>query len=397
MCLPEWFKAVQGLHCIALGLMLLACGHALFTNCCLRHVTYSRMVELSAGVGGMVGFVGAMVYVTKTSPVLKMNRAITYSWAFGADVASCIIVVIIAGVIGVSNGREDGEDRSLILEEIHQHDLPSGHRHRLVGVSSSQLERQDSATSTTSPRPTRSTGPNTEVFVVQTNYPAIPDPTHRTTANMCLKTAGCRDLNIPCGVSSQRCCHQSSSTTVVDETKQDQTTESRTMPDQRHLSSCLPGDGQSACSSSGLSCACTKKPFTSPKAKPARIEACLPPYIAHDPKNASGSVCTCDFSEKSSKVSTPVTPACPLPPYHAADLHNHLGSGCCSWSEKNLNSNESLPVCQCHDDDVAAAKAAPLVEASAPPPEYSHTDFATAQFFANSDTVLIGDGPRREQ
>ena len=65
---------------------------------------------------GGVGIISGVLYVVKTSAVLRHSHHIRYSWAFGLDMAASCLVVFIAAVIGLTNtdrtGCRDGDSRS---------------------------------------------------------------------------------------------------------------------------------------------------------------------------------------------------------------------------------------------------------------------------------------------
>ncbi|XP_076462048.1 uncharacterized protein LOC143294555 [Babylonia areolata] len=115
---PNWFKAVQVLQGLSLAGMLVACAHAIFTNCCLDHATFSRTMEITAGVGGMLGIVSGVLYVAKTSHIIRQSHHASYSWAFAMDLSACVFVTFIAAIIALTNSRyADDVSSHVIVEE----------------------------------------------------------------------------------------------------------------------------------------------------------------------------------------------------------------------------------------------------------------------------------------
>ncbi|XP_070173138.1 uncharacterized protein [Littorina saxatilis] len=97
-----WFKAVQALQSIGLIGVVVSCIYSIVTNCCQSRPSYTRFLEMFAGGSGVVGFVSVMIYIGKTAKLYSDY----YSWAFGLDLAGCIIVIIAALIFACNNNRD---------------------------------------------------------------------------------------------------------------------------------------------------------------------------------------------------------------------------------------------------------------------------------------------------
>ncbi|XP_076470263.1 uncharacterized protein LOC143300459 isoform X2 [Babylonia areolata] len=94
-----WFHAVRGFEVLCIIGLTSACIYALITNFCLSFPgPRSRDLEITAGVSGILGFIGCMVFVGKYDTLNK-----DYDWAFYFATVGSDLVVIAAIVIGVNN------------------------------------------------------------------------------------------------------------------------------------------------------------------------------------------------------------------------------------------------------------------------------------------------------
>ena len=120
-----------------------------------------------------------MLYVAKTSHILRKNRHISYSWAFGIDVASCVLITFVAAIIALSNSRlvADSDDTRFIIEEAGAAGTGSRHRSRSRGGAVVAGRRGMEMEMERSPARTRRLGGTSgsqsrgaEVIVLQNNY-----------------------------------------------------------------------------------------------------------------------------------------------------------------------------------------------------------------------------------
>ncbi|KAL8596739.1 hypothetical protein ACOMHN_046356 [Nucella lapillus] len=360
---PNWFKTVQALQCLSLAGMLVACLYAIFTNCCLDHATFSRFMELAAGAGGLLGMASSVMYVVKTSHILRLSPGASYSWAFAMDVAACVFVTLVATVLALTNSRHGDDPGShFILEEgggyIHQ---------KRSGSRGKQREWEIEMTPMRSPKvpPASSGGSRSGVVVMQNNYclqpqqknpagngvkagssPAFPAGTEHA-CRPAWNNAGASRRDEPAAVSAAdhgHCCSTPCASPPA------------------HLPDC-PSDRQTH------GCSCTKLPAgPSPElhcnapCDPKQFTSChpLPPYA---PCGCSG-------------------PNVTQPPHHEPQYYQQ--------DTKDLV-NEKLS-----DRDLVNY---PRVEATAPPlslqSEYADgVGFATTHYFGHVDTVCVEDEAR---
>ncbi|XP_076470821.1 voltage-dependent calcium channel gamma-4 subunit-like [Babylonia areolata] len=100
--IPVWFHAVRAFEALCIIGLTSACIYALITNFCLSVPgPRSRALEITAGVSGILGFIGCMVYVGKTDTLDKHIQ--DYGWAFYFAAVGSGLVVIAAIVIAVNN------------------------------------------------------------------------------------------------------------------------------------------------------------------------------------------------------------------------------------------------------------------------------------------------------
>ncbi|XP_076435381.1 uncharacterized protein LOC143275283 [Babylonia areolata] len=94
-----WFKAVQAMESIGLILLFISCLYAFVVNCCQSTASHSRILEVLAGLGGLSGFIGCMVFVGETHEYLSEY----YGWAFGLNLTGCILVMMAAFIVMATN------------------------------------------------------------------------------------------------------------------------------------------------------------------------------------------------------------------------------------------------------------------------------------------------------
>ncbi|KAK7112015.1 uncharacterized protein [Littorina saxatilis] len=175
---PDWFRAVQVLQCTGLVAMLAACAFAVFTNCCLDNVMYSRRLEIMTAAGGVLGVVSCLLYVAKTSHILKTNSHIGYSWAFGIDFGASVLVIFVAVIIALSSSPHVEEESRFIIEDgyVDPRSRPRGlmrSRSRSCGGSKEEIALEKSTGRTR--RLGATSGSGREVIVLQNNYNGTPN------------------------------------------------------------------------------------------------------------------------------------------------------------------------------------------------------------------------------
>ncbi|XP_076470731.1 uncharacterized protein LOC143300728 [Babylonia areolata] len=114
---PGWFHAARVMEGLCTTGLIVACIYAVATNCCRSFPgPRSRVLEITAGASGILGFIGCMLYagMMKKGPSYSdlsavailyspQNHDAVFSWAFYLAAVGSSFVVIAAIVIAVSN------------------------------------------------------------------------------------------------------------------------------------------------------------------------------------------------------------------------------------------------------------------------------------------------------
>ncbi|XP_076469909.1 uncharacterized protein LOC143300219 [Babylonia areolata] len=113
---PGWFHAVRAMEALCTAGLIIACIYAVATNCC-RSIPgpQSRILEGFAGLSGILGFIGCMVYVgmiKEGNSFSILIAAILFDsntmkndldWAFYLAAVGSGLVVIAAILIAITN------------------------------------------------------------------------------------------------------------------------------------------------------------------------------------------------------------------------------------------------------------------------------------------------------
>ncbi|KAK7484843.1 hypothetical protein BaRGS_00023886 [Batillaria attramentaria] len=96
-----WMNAVRAVQCLGIFGLALCFIYAFVVNCCQTSGNHSYFLEVVAGLSGVCGFIGTMIYVAKMDEAIYRKGA--YSWAFGLDLTGCILIIITSVILFFAN------------------------------------------------------------------------------------------------------------------------------------------------------------------------------------------------------------------------------------------------------------------------------------------------------
>ncbi|KAK7508044.1 hypothetical protein BaRGS_00001009 [Batillaria attramentaria] len=110
---PGWFSSVKALECVCLVALLAACAYAIVINWVQRRPRFSRLLELTAALGGLAGSIGVIVYISNATDQSMMTILLNasnsqiwrnhVSWAFWMTAAGCGLSMISSILIAIFN------------------------------------------------------------------------------------------------------------------------------------------------------------------------------------------------------------------------------------------------------------------------------------------------------
>ncbi|XP_076435309.1 uncharacterized protein LOC143275218 [Babylonia areolata] len=100
----EWIHAVETFEILSAIALIFACIYGVTVNCFTIYPSArSRILEVTAGVAGLLAFIFTMVFVGQLRKTVEGNVFYTFQWAFYLTVVASISVMVAAVIIALFN------------------------------------------------------------------------------------------------------------------------------------------------------------------------------------------------------------------------------------------------------------------------------------------------------